>query len=101
PAAPFLSPPSLPDALPISLHAGAVFGRAPWQLDPSRRQEGSDAVMAWLAVDVTSIVGFDVEGHERLGGAGGALLQKLVKEPLPRSEEHTSELQSREKLVCR
>src|SRR5690606_41927457 len=32
---------------------------------------------------------------------GGALLFAVRRDGLPRSEEHTSELQSRENLVCR
>src|SRR5690606_18481712 len=45
--------------------------------------------------------------HHRLGLPCFLLLygrkckKRLPKEALPRSEEHTSELQSREKLVCR
>src|SRR2546430_12678191 len=35
------------------------------------------------------------------GGIGGAVLDSFVEEPLPRSEEHTSELQSQSNLVCR
>src|SRR5690606_41671272 len=47
-----------------------------------------------------ALVGAD---HARLGGAGAldGLAQRGVIQPAQRSEEHTSELQSRENLVCR
>src|SRR3712207_7577289 len=35
------------------------------------------------------------------GGLEGAMLQATLLEGVPRSEEHTSELQSRQYLVCR
>src|SRR3712207_8446618 len=43
-------------------------------------------------------------GRRELGGCGAAPAQRArldLPPPLPRSEEHTSELQSRQYLVCR
>src|SRR3712207_8860359 len=41
------------------------------------------------------------DGRERAPRATGALLQRARSTLIPRSEEHTSELQSRQYLVCR
>src|SRR3712207_8822273 len=53
------------------------------------------------AADNESVGGVDAE---TTGGVGGDLLGSLVSAGIPdedRSEEHTSELQSRQYLVCR
>src|SRR3712207_6900769 len=72
---------SLHDALPICQH-GADLGE-------ERLQRGG--AVAREAV-VESLV---ADGHAR------ELPQPLTAEQAPRSEEHTSELQSRQYLVCR
>src|SRR3712207_9131072 len=43
----------------------------------------------------------EVGGLDGPGAAGGVLPGEAVLEPEDRSEEHTSELQSRQYLVCR
>src|SRR5690606_41361160 len=78
---------SLHDALPISAEDG-------------------HAVPAALAVvDAVVAVGVEVEGREGVVADLGLLQAEHVGprhvEPGERSEEHTSELQSRENLVCR
>jgi hypothetical protein len=54
----------------------AVAGIALGKLNASRRQEGTDAVVAWLAVDVVEVVAFDV-------GLVDAAHGKEVDEELP------------------
>src|SRR5690606_40718214 len=80
-------PLSLHDALPISCRlaahqAQASAMRAAHQLDVETLFQGLDPAMD--------------EAHAGIRLAGGDGLEQLV-----RSEEHTSELQSRENLVCR
>src|SRR5690606_39341479 len=65
---------------------GAIFG--PIVVGPMMSIAGSAFFFAWLAF-----------GH--LGIGLFALYRMRVKPSQPRSEEHTSELQSRENLVCR
>src|SRR5690606_39982432 len=45
-------------------------------------------------LEKTLVLGFGADGHPQVGG-------QPQRGARPRSEEHTSELQSREKLVCR
>src|SRR5690606_40916392 len=79
---------SLPDALPISV--------ASWVL-PALIGLGGVA-LAWSQIDAT-------ERDKWVGGGSGSLLRSrtalLRLAGGVRSEEHTSELQSRENLVCR
>src|SRR3712207_6915776 len=70
---------SLHDALPIS--SGPAR--------PARRTPGRDARRRHPA---------DRSGSDRAGGGGDRL---RPRRPARRSEEHTSELQSRQYLVCR
>src|SRR3712207_7627569 len=67
---------SLHDALPIS---AALDGRGP---PPGHDRGGHGA-------------------RRRLDRAGGRAGRRRRRDPDPRSEEHTSELQSRQYLVCR
>src|SRR5690606_39800832 len=89
PATPPLSTLSLPDALPICrrpLHFGGV----------DRTEQDPDAAEVRLPITVA-----DPPGHRR----GCLLVRHGARRPeqrdYQRSEEHTSELQSRENLVCR
>src|SRR5690606_39459871 len=82
-ATPALYPLSLHDALPIS-----AVGIADELGHPQQRRVVADRF----------------EGPRVLGVAGERLQRIVAEEPaleVDRSEEHTSELQSREKLVCR
>src|SRR5690606_41884678 len=79
-------PPSLHDALPI--YSGIfVGGRTRWETDKWQghvaRLDRED-----LTVEASVII-----------GSGG--WEDAALDVFPRSEEHTSELQSRENLVCR
>src|SRR5690606_40527725 len=90
PAPPRRYSPSLHDALPI-YERGAVDPRG----DPQRRQVGPAPEVAVAALpggvlEALEHVHVDVDGQQVVAG-----LDAL------RSEEHTSELQSRENLVCR
>src|SRR5690606_41057576 len=82
------SPLSLHDALPISWRPAASFG--PW----------SGAAAVWRFRGPPSGSGGRRSLCRRPGssGAGGGCCDSGRR---PRSEEHTSELQSRENLVCR
>src|SRR5206468_11378769 len=83
---------SLHDALPI--YARAVGGPLRPRIVTGGAEEllGRDRVLA----------GFGNVGHPELllGGPDGVLAEP-GKDPVARSEEHTSELQSRSDLVCR
>src|SRR5690606_41671423 len=84
---------SLHDALPI-LAAGAVY--AFWRIhDPARAFE---VTLALLVVSCPCALSLAVPAT--LAAAHGALAKLGVLVDV-RSEEHTSELQSRENLVCR
>src|SRR5690606_41411858 len=80
---------SLHDALPISrdqpgrVRAGGVRPRVPLRLARDPRQGGADAARA------------------RVRQPPQRVRALLDAQPGDRSEEHTSELQSRENLVCR
>src|SRR5690606_13706308 len=78
-------------------------------LDPRQRRvgrlwvdPGRDAARLGRAED---LLGRDVEGRQRRLGVlpieGSARRDHVAQVPTQRSEEHTSELQSREKIVCR
>src|SRR5690606_39830145 len=82
-------PPSLHDALPIYLAPHAVEGEAE---RGERRVQGGDRIPVYPARDAQT--------EEETGRVGPAQILHAQAE-LHRSEEHTSELQSREKLVCR
>src|SRR5690606_40790439 len=105
---------------------GALGGRAAEELVYGDRTTGAhndlqqvtrmayDMVTKWGMSDAIGPVALAPEGGQFLGGDGGlprskpyseataeaidAAARRIIEE---RSEEHTSELQSREKLVCR
>src|SRR5690606_40453900 len=79
-------PLSLHDALPISASVAAGVGLAPEERKSQALLLGDPA---FRNISLASLARFTRRG--RPGPPGGG----------PRSEEHTSELQSREKLVCR
>src|SRR5690606_41196924 len=96
---PHAAPLSLHDALPISQTRGAGRAAAPGD-DTGRRVQdrcGSGAgpvsvrarLTLWYAATILAIL-----------VGSGLLLRATIRQTL-RSEEHTSELQSRENLVCR
>src|SRR5207302_11314690 len=85
---------SLHDALPICAaddDVGAGLERLRAVVEVGRRLEVGLRVVVLLGVGVVGLV---------VAGQGDAL-QPLDRLEAVRSEEHTSELQSREKLVCR
>src|SRR5690606_41902335 len=100
-----LTPPPLPttlslhDALPICVHSGESEGAArigAEQADQDREMEQRLAHRGRLdgaRIDLTQ----PLRGQERLPASG----RDQDRVHVQRSEEHTSELQSREKLVCR
>src|SRR5690606_41279626 len=101
PPTPALAPLPLPDALPISPHArtppaAANVLPADWAhgLRPPQRTDTSPAA---------SCPGLCARrGHGSASGPSSpSAPTHATLPPAPRSEEHTSELQSRENLVCR
>src|SRR5690606_41275990 len=98
-----LTPPShlhtlpLPDALPIYRRldgARRAYGVTHGALDTAYRQ--APGVVAEHLLDGGR---FDPVAGQRSGGVGTDVLH--LGGIQPRSEEHTSELQSRENVVCR
>src|SRR5690606_40562278 len=93
--------PAFPAGLPEAFAAGERdLGHEP-SLAKEGRPFGHPAVSLWRGAD-------EIVGGKAVALAGGPLSME-PREPLPeareiapvRSEEHTSELQSRENLVCR
>src|SRR5690606_42108475 len=95
PPAPY--PPSLHDALPICRPSRSRRSIAPWVAGAS----------AAAAASTPDLVGAGLRRAVGRSGArdeldiGGLLVHTFRRAPHARSEEHTSELQSRENLVCR
>src|SRR5690606_41843020 len=93
PAPPVLSPLSLHDALPIYL-LGTLRARYPGQyrfhttLDAHLQRQASEEVAQHAGLLLRT-------------GIGNAAAVIVDNRSFERSEEHTSELQSRENLVCR
>src|SRR5690606_41626425 len=83
---------SLHDALPICFQQVGIEGAA----RPSGRTPIDATARGIFRVGECSRVALQVGGGFQVGVALGR-----VAGDIPRSEEHTSELQSREKLVCR
>src|SRR5207302_8668160 len=83
----YLYPLSLHDALPISLRATVEWSH-------SLLSGAEQVLLRRLSVFAES---FDLDAAEAVCGFGDV----EVFDVAGRSEEHTSELQSREKLVCR
>src|SRR3712207_9280860 len=77
-------------AVQIRDRDGAVHGDDGGWLDPLE--------LIVVAKDARPICGSGIRGHAVAGG--NASLQ-MIRGELTRSEEHTSELQSRQYLVCR
>src|SRR5690606_41523122 len=101
PPPPAIAPLPLPDALPIC-GAGGPCGR-PRAREP--RDRGDLRGGLWLGEPLLRAVGAAL-GHDRdrlSRGSSSAPDPRGGGRVLPRvrSEEHTSELQSRENLVCR
>src|SRR5690606_7059383 len=70
--------------------------------DFERRCTGNHLALLDVAVPGRRGSGCDPESHQpTLGGKRGRMRHGIAEGQLIRSEEHTSELQSREKLVCR
>src|SRR5690606_41594437 len=91
-------PLSLPDALPIFFERGEE-GHV--LLAAGRRRVGlADGLLGGVGHGVGA--GLGALGRLRVGlGLGGRLPSRPECLAVERSEEHTSELQSRENLVCR
>src|SRR5690606_41580799 len=92
---------------PLSLHDALPISGPPAWLDTStafigREDELADLVAAVSANQVTVVTGPGGVGKSRLAAESlPALYDRLALPITVRSEEHTSELQSRENLVCR
>jgi hypothetical protein len=65
-----------------------VFRAAQRKFDASGFQKGGDSVVPRLAVDVTMIIGSDVEGNKGLFGSFGPPPQKGIEEFLPSRGVH-------------
>src|SRR5690606_40710288 len=83
---------SLPAALPISRDMVAAVLPDPASVGP--RMTGKTCAGLWVTG-----TGKDKDGNAT--GPRSSYLYHVVDNEWSRSEEHTSELQSREKLVCR
>src|SRR5690606_40157601 len=90
---------SLHDALPISLSEKLTLRRlnqgldrfkSPYTVNKYLRDRGDERVYNWE----TFVANSKFQDDEHRAGSANAI-------GIQRSEEHTSELQSREKLVCR
>src|SRR5690606_40494218 len=99
PAPTALSPLSLPDALPIST---AMSELAPYIEEAYRAVSGTEARLSFAyqsewgaSTDPTVTAG------DQAGMLAAAIAAHRRHDVERRSEEHTSELQSRENLVCR
>src|SRR5690606_41348111 len=87
---------SLHDALPISPTTDEAAAAA---ADAGRpRRHGDDGRARRVAAAPRRVEGGAARPVSRQRGAAGARSRSAAR---PRSEEHTSELQSRENLVCR
>src|SRR5205823_7018979 len=89
-----LSPLSLHDALPISAASpGLIFSASYTTREPSCIRRRWRSIESWLSGISTS----SLSPMLRTGPS----LARMVRKVWPRSEEHTSELQSLAYLVCR
>src|SRR5690606_42155685 len=91
---------SLHDALPISIEAGKVTWCCTPRMSAKRRSTNSTL---WSRMSFSTF-SMDMAGSQA-GGMGTPFYRASAVPTFlrhkPRSEEHTSELQSRENLVCR
>src|SRR5690606_41870975 len=93
---------------PLSLHersSDLVIAAEPLQSTPRRavvekNVQNASAMMGWHTIPIQhpDLYALDVLAKVLGGGESSRLTRELREE---RSEEHTSELQSRENLVCR
>src|SRR5207302_7909560 len=91
-------PPPPSDTYPLSLHDALPISDAQDLPDGERSEEFHDVVRKDDGEPIGLFeIGGDLRGCLRRGDADGA----GESQRSPRSEEHTSELQSRENLVCR
>src|SRR5690606_40056612 len=92
PAPPY-TPPAPPPLPPLPLHAALPIWPVTARPDPSWSQPDPRSVPARLPT---------VQQHRRVPARGpGPAVRRSGTKRGSRSEEHTSELQSRENLVCR
>src|SRR5690606_41661878 len=101
PARSVLDTPSLHDALPIFPR---LLGRAGQHLPRVRLQEVVDDLQRLhpsVSDQIEPLVHVAVRWAERRAPLAQLSFATQRLQRLPRSEEHTSELQSRENLVCR
>src|SRR5206468_11534849 len=84
----------LHDALPI-LNAQEAAQR--FRAAAIAKGTGAGADDRTLHAEMGAAVSF----LDEAGEIGGSMLRDLLRDPSPRSEEHTSELQSRSDRVCR
>src|SRR5207302_10336222 len=100
PAAPPPHPPSLHDALPISAHTPAPIRRLLRRcLEKDRKRRLDSAADARLEIDEALAAIADASTVRM--PIQEAVWRRALPWAATRSEEHTSELQSRENLVCR
>src|SRR5690606_39576487 len=95
---PCLSPLSLHDALPIFLTVAVVT--KPFQFEGGKRMSVAESGLKELEESVDSLITIPNEKLLAVMGKKTSLLDAFAAAN-DRSEEHTSELQSRENLVCR
>src|SRR5690606_39988179 len=88
-----------PEISPLSLHDALPIWRARRDLAAAQQEAHVDAADVVALQQVRRVARVGIAGRDRIGvdAVGQALQHDLAL----RSEEHTSELQSRENLVCR
>src|SRR5690606_42158639 len=100
-ASPTASTPSLHDALPIFV--GAARSSEPEHV-LSELTRGQVSLASFVPTQIARLLR-EEKSAERLSLravlVGGAPISETLRHRARRSEEHTSELQSRENLVCR
>src|SRR5690606_41754352 len=92
----FCNAPAPPEIHTLSLHDALPISMSPAKMAVSRRQATNSTpapyrTRAWVSQASMSVSGM----------GGGRSSARLTRADGERSEEHTSELQSRENLVCR
>src|SRR3712207_7667282 len=78
-----------------------VFSTAPYGYRYVGKRDGGGVARFEIVEEQAQVVRqiFDLVGRDRL--SIGEVCRRLYQRKCPRSEEHTSELQSRQYLVCR
>src|SRR5690606_39821493 len=93
-------PLSLHDALPIWIGGDLLAPQLPQRrVQRQRRQMAGGVTTTERGAAIRIDFQRDRRSHRKAGRQ--LIIDPMRDEPGPRSEEHTSELQSREKLVCR